>query len=104
MKTNTLAELYLRQGLVDKALEVYRSMLRVDPRNERVRRRLQELGAGPAAGPGPPAAAPRGTTPAAAAPLPAPGSAHGGGRDRIVRLERWLGLIRGAGAPGPGAS
>jgi pentatricopeptide repeat protein len=43
LQTNTLAELYLRQGLVEKALEVYRAMLRVDPANERARRRLLEL-------------------------------------------------------------
>lgn len=43
LQTNTLAELYLRQGLVEKALEVYRAMLRVDPDNERARRRLEEL-------------------------------------------------------------
>ena len=43
LQTNTLAELYLRQGLVEKALEVYHSMLRVDAENEHVRRRLEEL-------------------------------------------------------------
>ncbi|HET6277677.1 MAG TPA: tetratricopeptide repeat protein [Candidatus Polarisedimenticolia bacterium] len=44
LQTNTLAELYLRQGLVERAIEVYRAMLRVDPENEQARRRLQELG------------------------------------------------------------
>jgi len=43
LQTNTLAELYLRQGLVEKALEVYRAMLRVDPANERARQRLEDL-------------------------------------------------------------
>ncbi len=43
LQTNTLAELYLRQGLVQRALEVYRAMLRLDPANERLRRRLEEL-------------------------------------------------------------
>lgn len=43
LQTNTLAELYLRQGLVEKALEVYHAMLRVDSGNEHVRRRLEEL-------------------------------------------------------------
>jgi pentatricopeptide repeat protein len=43
LQTNTLAELYLRQGLVEKALEVYRAMLQVDPGNERARRRLEDL-------------------------------------------------------------
>lgn len=52
LQTNTLAELYLRQGHVERALEVYRAMLRLDPGNEGVRRRLSELGANepPAAG------------------------------------------------------
>ena len=56
LQTNTLAELYLRQGLVDRAMEVYRSMLRVDPGNGRARRRLDELAASaaaPIAGPDP---------------------------------------------------
>ncbi len=43
LQTNTLAELYLRQGLVEKALDVYRAMLRVDPGNERARQRLRDL-------------------------------------------------------------
>ena len=46
MQTNTLAELYLRQGLVDKALEVYRAMLRLDPENARLQQRLRELDGG----------------------------------------------------------
>ncbi len=51
LQTNTLAELYLRQGLEEKALEVYRAMLRVDPGNERARRRLAELSGEPLEGP-----------------------------------------------------
>src|SRR6267143_5039922 len=43
LQTNTLAELYLRQGLVDRATEVYRGMLRVDPENQKAARRLAEL-------------------------------------------------------------
>jgi hypothetical protein len=43
LQTNTLAELYLRQGLVDRAIEVYRGMLRVDPGNLKAARRLNEL-------------------------------------------------------------
>jgi pentatricopeptide repeat protein len=48
LQTNTLAELYVKQGLVDRAVEVYRGMLKVDPANERARRRLEELQAAPA--------------------------------------------------------
>src|SRR6267378_2658611 len=47
LQTNTLGELYLRQGLVDRAIDVYRGMLRVDPGNQKAARRLNELlGAG----------------------------------------------------------
>jgi FimV-like protein len=67
LQTNTLAELYLRQGLVEKALEVYRAMVRVDPSNERVRRRLEELSP---PGAGAPRTAGAGTK-AADPPLPA---------------------------------
>src|SRR2546426_6527199 len=42
LQTNTLAELYLRQGLVDRAIEVYRGMLRVDPGNQKAARRSEE--------------------------------------------------------------
>jgi tetratricopeptide (TPR) repeat protein len=41
--SSTLAELYFRQGLVDRALEVYRQVLDEEPGNERARSRLAEL-------------------------------------------------------------
>src|SRR2546428_7137945 len=123
LQTNTLGELYLRQGLVDRAIEVYRGMLRVDPGNQKAARRLSELLAAgadrhPAAPAGrhapddrpPPVPAPGalptptsgGPGPAAMTrPLPpsalstAPPSAPA--RDqRIIRLERWLEGIRTA--------
>src|SRR5262245_35573756 len=46
LQTGTLADLYLRQGLVDRAIEVYKAMLRVDPANERARQRLAEIESG----------------------------------------------------------
>ena len=55
LSSSTLAELYLRQGLPEQAVEVYRQVLSEDPGNERARARLAEI-AGPAS-PGPPAAA-----------------------------------------------
>lgn len=96
LQTNTLAELYLRQGLVDKAMEVYRAMLRVDPGNERARRRLQELAGAPAAGsavaaPPRPIVATGAATRGAPAAAPARTARH---RARIDRLERWLGSMR----------
>jgi pentatricopeptide repeat protein len=51
LATNTLAELYVRQGMTDRAVAVYRNMLRVEPGNSAVRRRLAELeGRGDTAG------------------------------------------------------
>jgi tetratricopeptide (TPR) repeat protein len=41
--SSTLAELYLKQGLVDRAVEVYRQMLAEEPGNERARSRLAEI-------------------------------------------------------------
>ncbi len=115
LQTNTLAELYLRQGLVDRALEVYRAMLRVDPGNTRARQRLQELvaagtaGAMPVAGPvATPAAALDTATggaretamaasrdPERSESPPAP-IAHPGTQARIDRLAEWLGRIQTA--------
>jgi pentatricopeptide repeat protein len=96
LQTNTLAELYLRQGLVDKALEVYRAMLRFDPENARVRQRLQELG-GEAGMTGS-----RPPTPAPVAPdvfdAPAPaalaGASAGPNAERIERLRRFLRAVQ----------
>jgi len=39
----TLAELYLRQGFPDKALDVYRQLVARDPSNSEARQRLEEL-------------------------------------------------------------
>jgi Tetratricopeptide repeat len=41
--SSTLAELYLKQGLVERAVEVYRQVLAEEPGNERARSRLAEL-------------------------------------------------------------
>jgi tetratricopeptide (TPR) repeat protein len=56
--SSTLAELYYQQGLVDRAVDVYRQLLEQEPSNERARLRLVELetsGGGPTP---PPAAVP----------------------------------------------
>jgi pentatricopeptide repeat protein len=122
LHTNTLAELYLRQGLVDKAVEVYRSMLRVDPDNQRAARRLADLapGGAPSSAPARPHIAPVTVRPAPAADdrespaapiLQATGAVEQGTgpearavgpvppkRDeRIDRLERWLDRMRAGG-------
>jgi hypothetical protein len=41
--SSTLAELYLKQGLVDQAVEVYRRLLAGEPGNARARARLAEI-------------------------------------------------------------
>jgi hypothetical protein len=41
--SSTLAELYLRQGLVDRAVAVYRQVVDEEPGNARARSRLAEL-------------------------------------------------------------
>jgi hypothetical protein len=77
----TLAELYLQQGLLERAVEVYRQLVEEEPGNERARRRLAEVEA---------------LVAAAAADLPArPKEA---GDDREVRrraLERTIELLEG---------
>jgi hypothetical protein len=50
LSSSTLAELYLRQGLTERAREVYRQVLSEDPANERARAGLRDLESG-AAGP-----------------------------------------------------
>jgi len=47
--SSTLAELYFRQGLVDRAVDVYRQVLREEPGNERARSRLAEIESTPRA-------------------------------------------------------
>jgi pentatricopeptide repeat protein len=111
LQTNTLADLYLKQGLVDRALEVYRGMLRLDPGNELLRRKVADLetrGDAPKSGPvprvSPSASAGEPVSDSAEAmattgPLPLnpgrrPVDARGPNRAAIARLEGWLETIR----------
>jgi len=43
LSSGTLAELYFQQGLLERALEVYRQVLREEPGNESARARLAEI-------------------------------------------------------------
>jgi tetratricopeptide (TPR) repeat protein len=43
LATATLAELYVSQGFLDRAIDVYRELLETGPDNERFRDRLEEL-------------------------------------------------------------
>ena len=56
--SSTLAELYYQQGLVDRAVDVYRQLLEQEPKNERARLRLVELETSGSAPTPPPAAVP----------------------------------------------
>ena len=119
LQTNTLAEVYLRQGLVDRAIEVYRGMLRVDPANRKAAARLSELSPGSAPGSvdalAPPLPAALSTASDSAAPVSwsptptpvsvnleakVPASEDGGRRQAIRRLERWLAQVSAGAARG----
>ena len=47
LSSSTLGELYLKQGLVARAVEVFRQVVAEDPTNEKVRARLAEIEAVP---------------------------------------------------------
>ena len=51
LASSTLAELYYRQGLTDRAIEVYRQLLGAEPGNDKVRDRLAQIEAGGQASP-----------------------------------------------------
>jgi hypothetical protein len=46
LASSTLAELYYRQGLADRAIDVYRQLLAEEPGNDKVRDRLAQIEAG----------------------------------------------------------
>ena len=50
--TRTLAELYVRQGFTDQALDVYRHLLTIEPDSDDLSARISELEGGAPAGPG----------------------------------------------------
>ncbi len=85
LATNTLAEIYLGQGLVDRAVAVYENMLRADPDNQALRRRLREIQKGGIVAPAAVPEAPKAATPPADPRLRV-----------IVGLQQWLiGIQRG---------
>lgn len=100
LSTVTLAELYIKQGFVSKALEIYRSLVDEDPTNSSVLARIAELESPQEAGEAAPALAAVFTPDASAlaaqepAPLP-PGVPARGEADAVVEtLEGWLDSIR----------
>jgi len=99
LSSSTLAELYFRQGFLDKAIEVYQQLLNREPDNERGRARLGELRAMQA--PSVPPAIP--SVPAAAVAQEDDRTTRRRALERaIARLEDLLVSIRrNAPAPGP---
>ena len=97
LSSSTLAELYFRQGFVDKAIEVYQQLLQRGPENERSRARLGELRALLA-----PSVPPTVVPPAAAAPEDERTTRRRAIESAIARLEDLLVTIRrNAPATGP---
>ena len=93
INTETLAELYVRQGFIERAMDVYRCILSHEPENRDIQRRLRELEPmvlkkERVEAPVPPPSAPLLSTPPAAQD-PA---------GTVKRLERWLKAIQ-AGRP-----
>ena len=76
LATPTLAEIYLQQGLKQKAIEVYREILKGDPENTEALGRLSELEGKPA-------------------PAPAPDPAAILVARKVEALSGWLAAIRG---------
>jgi tetratricopeptide (TPR) repeat protein len=41
--TSTIAELYIKQGYIDKAIDIYQTLYRANPFDEEIKRKLEEL-------------------------------------------------------------
>jgi hypothetical protein len=100
LSSSTLAELYLRQGFADRAIEVYQQLLQREPGNEQARARVAELSQRLATGApavSPPASPPP-EAPVAVPPLDAVQEERAGRRRdierTIARLEELLATVR----------
>ncbi|HMC21746.1 MAG TPA: tetratricopeptide repeat protein [Thermoanaerobaculia bacterium] len=69
--TVTMADLYVRQGFVEKAREIYQTILRREPDNSDVRGKLDALASGPA-----------------------PGKEGAPRHPKAVKLEQWLAKVK----------
>jgi cytochrome c oxidase assembly factor CtaG len=97
MNTQTMAELYARQGFIDRAIEVYRRILNQEPENASATRRLAELvKMAPQASAG--AALATASPAAVSAPTARPIRPDSGSAAIIQRLGGWLRAIQ-AGRP-----
>jgi hypothetical protein len=85
----TLAELYVRQGFVDKAIEVYQQLLQREPDNQPARARMLELLAPPS-----PPASPAASVPPRDAPREERAARRRDIERTIARLEELLATVR----------
>ncbi len=93
--TATIADIYIEQGLYDKALEVYQELLADNPQDAAVQQKISELqalidnaGQAPAEPSPPPTPEPAATEPIAAEPHPV-------GTDGVIdKLNNWLASIQ----------
>jgi tetratricopeptide (TPR) repeat protein len=92
LSSTTLAELYLSQGIPEKALEVYEQLLEKDPQNERARARLREIKAQAAA---PPSEPPAPAVPAPPTPSPVPPIVPDPHAERRLALQRAIARLEG---------
>jgi hypothetical protein len=76
MATKTLAEIYLQQGHLQEAYEIFKALAEKDPHNTEIKHRLEELG--------------KQLNPSSPLPPPLPRSKE----EKIRFLERWLLNIR----------
>jgi tetratricopeptide (TPR) repeat protein len=77
MATKTLAEIYLQQGHLQEAYEIYKTLAERDPNNKEIMLKLEELT--------------KQLNPSSPLPHPSPRSKE----EQIRFLERWLVHIRG---------
>ena len=91
ISTNTIAELYIKQGYLDKALDIYKAIVELEPSNEFAKAKVAEL-EGKIAGVEGEGAISESETPEAVSAIPV---AEGNElEDQIARLEDWLNDIR----------
>ena len=98
--TNTIAELYIKQGYPEKAIDIYKAILELDPGNAAAAEKIENLEAdmrGEAehiAIPVEPVAAPAAEPATQAQPVVAATNDRGSSiSDQIARLENWLANI-----------
>jgi tetratricopeptide (TPR) repeat protein len=87
LTTGTLAELYVSQGFISKAIEIYRDILQADPGNATVLARLAELEPEDVPAPAVSVVEAKVVAPPAVKPVPATGEADTGA---VEILEGWL--------------